>query len=146
MSQTEIIKTKIGRIKILFDDEYIYSAKFVNNTAEITNLNHELVSDIKNYFNGSSTIFLSKYKLFGTPFQKKVWKEIAKIPYGKTKTYGQIAKLIGSPNSYRAVANACGQNRIVLFVPCHRVVGQNNLGGYKWGSDKKFWLIDFEKN
>ena len=93
-------------------------------------------------------------KLIGTPFQIKVWKEITKIPKGKTKTYKEIAKNIGHPNSARAVANACGRNPYPLIIPCHRVVrSDGNLGGYsaKGGIKKKAMLLaqeqkDSEKN
>lgn len=67
----------------------------------------------------------------GTSFDKKVWKSIALIPRGQTKTYGQIARELGSPRAARAVANACGRNPYAPRVPCHRVVGsQGRLGGY----------------
>ena len=70
-------------------------------------------------------------KLIGTSFQIKVWKEIIKIPKGKTKTYKEIAINIGHPNSARAVANACGKNPYPIIIPCHRVICSNGkLGGY----------------
>ena len=70
-------------------------------------------------------------KLEGTNFQKAVWEEILKIPSGKTKTYKDIAKALGSPKSYRAVANACGQNPYAPKVPCHRVIrSDGSLGGF----------------
>ena len=86
-----------------------------------------------------------EYKLEGTPFQLKVWGEILKIPYGETRTYGEIANAIGEPKSCRAIANACGQNKLALIVPCHRVVGKTNIGGYKWGTHRKKWLLELEK-
>ena len=70
-------------------------------------------------------------KLKGTNFQIKVWKEIAKIPKGKTKSYKEIAIAIGRPNSSRAVANACGKNPYPIEIPCHRVIKSNGeIGGY----------------
>ena len=70
-------------------------------------------------------------KLKGTNFQIKVWKEIAKIPIGKTKSYKEIAIAIGRPNSSRAVANACGKNPYPIEIPCHRVIKSNGeIGGY----------------
>ena len=67
----------------------------------------------------------------GTDFQISVWKEIAKIPYGETRTYKDLANAIGKPNSSRAVANACGKNPYPLIIPCHRVIRTDgNLGGY----------------
>ncbi|MBE9521033.1 MAG: MGMT family protein, partial [Proteobacteria bacterium] len=66
----------------------------------------------------------------GTEFQKKVWTEIAKISYGQTRTYGELARAIGSPGSARAVGSACGANPVALIIPCHRVVGATGLGGF----------------
>ena len=86
-------------------------------------------------------------KLIGTPFQIKVWKEIIKIPKGKTKTYKEIAINIGHPNSARAVANACGKNPYPIEIPCHRVIKSNGeLGGYsaKGGSKAKRILLSKE--
>ena len=86
-------------------------------------------------------------KLIGTPFQIKVWKEIAKIPKGKTKTYKEIAIKIGHPNSARAVANACGRNPYPLIIPCHRVIrSDGSLGGYsgKGGVKTKRFLLKKE--
>ncbi|AGF85579.1 hypothetical protein QJ854_gp203 [Moumouvirus goulette] len=88
---------------------------------------------------------MKNLKMKGTEFQKKVWKEILLIPYGETRTYSEIALAIGNPAAIRAVANACGKNNIAIFIPCHRVVGKNNIGGYKWGLEKKIWLIELEK-
>lgn len=73
----------------------------------------------------------NKIKLYGTNFQKKVWKEISKIPKGKVRTYKELAKLIGKPKSSRAVANACGKNPYPIKIPCHRVIrSDGSLGGY----------------
>ena len=70
-------------------------------------------------------------KLIGTNFQIKVWKQIAKIPKGKVKTYNELAKSIGKPNSSRAVANACGKNPYLIKIPCHRVIrSDGKIGGY----------------
>ena len=87
--------------------------------------------------------------LKGTEFQKKVWKEILKIPKGQTRTYKDIALSIGSPKSYRAVANACGKNPLPVTIPCHRVVkSDGSIGGYsaKGGVKKKKILLLGETN
>lgn len=87
--------------------------------------------------------------LKGTEFQKKVWKEILKIPKGQTRTYKDIALSIGSPKSYRAVANACGKNPLPVTIPCHRVVkSDGSIGGYsaKGGVKKKKILLSGETN
>ena len=80
----------------------------------------------------------------GTNFQVSVWKEISKIPYGETRTYKEIAKLLGKPNSSRAVANACGKNPFPLDIPCHRVIrSDGKIGGYsgKGGVETKEKLL-----
>ena len=87
--------------------------------------------------------------LKGTEFQKKVWEEILKIPKGQTRTYKDIALSIGSPKSYRAVANACGKNPLPVTIPCHRVVkSDGSIGGYsaKGGVKKKKILLSGEAN
>ncbi len=88
-------------------------------------------------------------KLNGTKFQVKVWKELLKIPSGETRTYKEIAILIGSPNSARAVANACAKNPYTILVPCHRVIrSDGSLGGYsaRGGVNKKKKLLEQERN
>jgi methylated-DNA-[protein]-cysteine S-methyltransferase len=83
----------------------------------------------------------------GTNFQIQVWTEISKIPFGKTKTYKEIAISIGKPNSARAVANACGKNPYPIHIPCHRVVrSDGNIGGYSGigGKKKKIELLKAE--
>ena len=91
---------------------------------------------------------INKKKVCGTDFQISVWKQIAAIPVGKTVTYSDIAKSIGKPKSFRAVANACGQNPFPLIIPCHRVVrSDGGLGGYSGdgGIKKKLALLESEK-
>ena len=92
---------------------------------------------------------MKKMNLEGTEFQIKVWNELKKIPIGETKTYKEIAKLIGSPKAARAVANACGKNPYPISIPCHRVVrSDGGLGGYsgKGGVETKRQLLENEKN
>ena len=96
--------------------------------------------------------FVGKRKKFdlpllfvGTNFQKKVWSELLKIPYGKTVSYGEMASRIGMPRAVRAVANANGANAISIFVPCHRVIGSDgSLTGYGGGLAAKKKLLDLE--
>lgn len=82
--------------------------------------------------------------LSGTDFQMKVWKAIDNTSPGQTIQYGEIAKMIGSPRSYRAVAQACGANPVAFIIPCHRVVPKKGLGGYHWGQDIKRNLLRLE--
>ncbi|QAV25250.1 bifunctional DNA-binding transcriptional regulator/O6-methylguanine-DNA methyltransferase Ada [Proteus hauseri] len=82
----------------------------------------------------------------GTIFQQKVWKALMEIPFGYTVTYQDIANKIGSPKAYRAVANACGANKLAVAIPCHRVVRQNGeLSGYRWGIERKAKLLQNEQ-
>ena len=83
----------------------------------------------------------------GTAFQQRVWKELQRIPPGKTVSYSEVAKRIGLPKSVRAVAQACGANSLAVAVPCHRVVHKNgDLSGYRWGVDRKQALLIREKS
>lgn len=102
------------------------------------------------YFSGNEPSFLPPIHMIGTPFQLSVWKILQKIPYGKTVTYGEIAKEIAeqkglSRMSAQAVGGAVGHNEISIIVPCHRVVGTNgSLTGYAGGIDKKVKLLTLE--
>lgn len=82
----------------------------------------------------------------GTDFQKRVWSAIASIPYGETRSYNQIAEMIGKPKAYRAVANACGANPVPLIIPCHRVIRKDgSIGGYGLGPERKRYLLEMER-
>lgn len=81
-----------------------------------------------------------------TAFQRRVWQELQRIPYGTTRSYGQIARALGKPRAIRAVARACATNPVSVVVPCHRVIrGDGTLAGYRWGLDKKQKLLAQEK-
>jgi AraC family transcriptional regulator of adaptative response/methylated-DNA-[protein]-cysteine methyltransferase len=81
----------------------------------------------------------------GTPFQMQVWEFLRSIPRGETRTYSDVAEGIGRASSVRAVANACASNRVALLIPCHRVIrGDGELGGYRWGVERKKALLDAE--
>jgi AraC family transcriptional regulator of adaptative response/methylated-DNA-[protein]-cysteine methyltransferase len=83
----------------------------------------------------------------GTAFQKRVWEELRRIPYGQTASYGEIARRIGQPSATRAVARACATNPAALVTPCHRVVRENGeLSGYRWGVERKRQLLEKEKS
>ena len=82
----------------------------------------------------------------GTVFQKRVWSALRDVPAGETATYADIARRIGQPDAVRAVANACGSNKIALFVPCHRIIrSDGGLGGYRWGTDRKALILEGER-
>ena len=81
----------------------------------------------------------------GTPFQRKVWRALRRIPAGKTASYAEIARNVGSPKSVRAVARACAANALAVAIPCHRVVrSDGTLSGYRWGAERKRRLLDLE--
>lgn len=85
--------------------------------------------------------------LQGTSFQLSVWNELRRIPYGTTKSYKEIAIAIDKPKAYRAVALACSQNPLALFIPCHRVIASNGkISGYRWGVELKRMFIGMEKD
>jgi O-6-methylguanine DNA methyltransferase len=83
----------------------------------------------------------------GTPFQKQVWKALTKIQKGKTKTYSEVAQMIGKPTAIRAVASAIARNTIAILIPCHRVIrSDGTLGEYRWGKELKKKLLQNEQN
>jgi methylated-DNA-[protein]-cysteine S-methyltransferase len=104
------------------------------------------MGQLRKYLKGELRRFDCKLDFEGTPFQKKVWSALAKIPYGQTRSYQEIAKSIGHPKAFRAVGNANGRNSIPLIVPCHRVIeSDGGLGGFGHGIKMKKRLLDLEK-
>jgi len=81
----------------------------------------------------------------GTAFQRRVWDCIAEIPYGETRTYGELAQTLGNPGAARAVGQACNANPLALIVPCHRVIGSSDLGGFAGGCAVKKYLLEMEQ-
>ena len=108
--------------------------------------NKEVLSQLKKYLKGQLKRFDCPLDFKGTLFQKRVWSELAKIPYGQTRSYKDIAQAIGHPKAFRAVGNANGSNPLPLIIPCHRVIESNGgLGGFGHGLKVKRQLLDFEK-
>lgn len=100
---------------------------------------------LEGYFAGESCRYPFPRSLRGTDFELSVWKEISKIPFGVTKTYGEIARILGRDNGSRAVGGATGRNPVSILIPCHRVVGsRGNLTGYGGGLENKIWLLRHE--
>ena len=113
---------------------------------EETELIIECKNQLEEYFAGKRKNFYLPLAPKGTEFQQKVWKALTEIPYGKTRTYGEIAAVIGNPKAARAVGMANNKNPIGIIVPCHRVVGANGkLVGYAGGMEKKEFLLELEK-
>ncbi|MFF3492749.1 methylated-DNA--[protein]-cysteine S-methyltransferase [Streptomyces sp. NPDC002795] len=104
------------------------------------------IDQLTAYFQGELTEFDLPLHLHGTPFQRSVWAELQRIPYGETRTYGELAEALGNPNASRAVGLANGKNPVGVIVPCHRVIGANgDLTGYGGGLDRKRQLLHFER-
>lgn len=105
----------------------------------------ETIDQLEAYFAGELTQFDLPMRLDGTPFQRTVWQQLQLIPYGETRTYGDLAAVLGKPNASRAVGLANGKNPIGVIVPCHRVIGAGgSLTGYGGGLDRKQRLLAFE--
>lgn len=101
---------------------------------------------LREYFDGRRKAFDLPLSLHGTAFQLAVWKALRAIPYGETRSYGQIAESIGSPKACRAVGMANNRNPVAIVVPCHRVIGRDGgLTGYAGGLDVKRYLLELEK-
>jgi methylated-DNA-[protein]-cysteine S-methyltransferase len=104
----------------------------------------ELADQLAQYFAGRRTGFDARLSLDGTDFELMVWGALGEIPYGETRTYGDVAAMIGRPSAYRAVGNANGRNRLPVVIPCHRVVASGGIGGYGSGLDVKRFLLEVE--
>lgn len=149
-----IYQSLYGDIFIETDDDRVVKLTYIvedptlhqNTEIKKTPIISSVIKQLDDYFSGKRTEFNFPIKLIGTPFQKRVWDELKTIPYGETRTYGQIAKSIGKPNASRAVGGACHINPICLVVPCHRVIGGNGkLTGFAGGLAIKEKLLKLEK-
>ena len=146
----KIYNTSIGKISIIQEGEYIVKIEFGEELKDIeikeTKLILKTISEIKEYLEGKRKEFDIPIKLQGTKFQKKVWNELLKIPYGETCSYKDIAIRINNEKGVRAVGMANHNNPIAIIVPCHRVIGKNGkLVGYAGGIDIKSKLLEIEK-
>ena len=122
-------QSPIGQLKIQANEKELLAIELMEEPAkEEQNANEitlECKKQLEEYFNGKRNRFNLQYKLEGTTFQCEVWKELAKIPYGELVTYKDIATRIGRKEAVRAVANAIGKNKLLIVIPCHRVIGSN---------------------
>ena len=101
---------------------------------------------LQNHLSGHQPKLDLPLDLKATAFQMKVWQYLQSIPYGATRSYGEVAKAIGEPRATRAVARACASNRLAVAIPCHRVVREDGgLGGYRWGVERKQALLELER-
>jgi len=136
----------IGYYRVVADDSAVLYVKRVSEAgvSEPNGLTDECVGELDEYFRGKRRVFTVPTRfVVGTPFQRAVWGELAKIPYAQTKSYKEVARSLGV-ECYRAVGSACGRNPLEIIVPCHRVVGSRGLGGYSAGLDAKVYLLRIE--
>ncbi len=141
----------IGTLEIKGNEEGLYSLLFIEEEIEVTEKPHESIKEVlyqlDEYFNGIRKEFGLKMSPEGTEFQKRVWKELNEIPFGKTNSYLDISLKLGDENATRAVGNANGKNPIAIICPCHRVIGSSGkLTGYAGGLWRKEWLLNHEKS
>ncbi len=112
----------------------------------VTDHIQSIEKELRYYFDGKLSEFKTPLFLLGSDFQKQVWAELKKIPFGKTCSYAELALAIERPSAFRAVARANGTNRVAIVIPCHRVINTGGaLGGYGGGIARKEWLIKHEK-
>lgn len=151
--KTAYLNSPIGLLKIEGDEKGLHSVIFIDaseknaaeNSLEIPSELKEAVLQLTEYFEEKRKIFSLKLNPRGTDFQKKVWQQLEKIPFGKTVSYKKITNDLGDPKLIRAAASANGRNPISIIIPCHRVIGSDgSLTGYAGGLHRKKWLLEFE--
>jgi methylated-DNA-[protein]-cysteine S-methyltransferase len=159
MLHTDTYLSPLGLIVLESDGKVLTGLRFVENS-DTPQQTRETISEdttdtlpifaevrqwLDDYFAGKRPCNVPRLNPPGTDFQRRVWQRLFTIFYGQTKTYGEIAKMVGC-KSARAVGQAIGRNPIALIIPCHRVVGANGtLGGYAYGVDRKKQLLELEK-
>lgn len=144
------LDTPLGPMTAAADDDALrelqYGARAIEGERRYNSVLEQLESELAAYFAGDLTEFHTPIELIGTPFRRRVWDELLKIPVGETCSYADIARAVGDPKATRAVGAANGANPISILVPCHRVVRTGGaLGGYGGGLDNKRWLLDHER-
>ena len=151
MRRRKTIQSPLGSLTLVEEDGALVQLAFdgytVLESEEVDSpLLREAERQLASYFAGQLQVFSLPLCTRGTPFQEKVWCALQKIPYGETRTYGELAAMIGQPTAARAVGGANHRNPLAIIIPCHRVVAAHGgLGGYGGGLDKKQWLLALEK-
>lgn len=151
-----IMDSPVGKLKLVASDKGLVAILWENDTPRRVRLS-ELVEDkqhpvlceterqLGEYFEGRRKSFSLKLDMRGTLFQNEVWEALLAIPFGETRSYGQLAKQLGNPKATRAVGAANGRNPISIVVPCHRVIGSSGkLTGFAGGLDTKAYLLELE--
>lgn len=143
------LNTPLGLVEICASIKGIRSIYFREESSHVESTNSHVemaISQLKSYFEGQSSGFELTLDAQGTDFQKQVWRQLYKIPYGETCSYSDIAKKLKNEKAVRAVGAANGKNPISVVVPCHRVIGANGtLTGYAGGLERKAWLLRLEQ-
>ncbi|KKN38143.1 hypothetical protein LCGC14_0756370 [marine sediment metagenome] len=151
--ETVHIKTPLGIAQLIGDDKGLCAISVfeserdvvVEPDEKIPKILKVAVDQLREYFEGNRKVFDISLNPKGTNFQKRVWKTLETIPYGKTVSYLEISKILGDVKAIRAVAAANGKNPLWIIVPCHRVIGSDgSLTGYAGGLHRKKWLLDHE--
>jgi methylated-DNA-[protein]-cysteine S-methyltransferase len=152
----KITPMSIGKLKLVASDKGLTAILWENDKPSRVRLgsltedkNHPILLqaelELAEYLEGKRKVFSVRLDPAGTPFQNKVWDALEKIPFGETRSYGQIARQIGKPSAVRAVGAAIGRNPISVMVPCHRVIGASGaLTGFAGGLDMKVRLLTLE--
>jgi methylated-DNA-[protein]-cysteine S-methyltransferase len=154
------VESPIGRLMLTTDGTALtglYMNLYRNKPSKLPGLSDEWIQNatidplpaaarqLKEYFAGKRREFDLPLRMSGTEFQQRVWRELTKIPFGETRSYGQLAKRLNNPNGSRAVGLANGRNPIAIIVPCHRVIGADgSLTGFGGGIERKEWLLSHE--
>ena len=146
---TAYYKTPIGVAKIIGNENGVNAITVIDEVVEISDeipvCLQDCVQQLDEYFKGIRTSFDFKLNPLGTDFQQKVWKELLKVPFGKTATYLEQSKKMGNVKAIRAVASANGKNPLWIVIPCHRIIGSvGSLTGYAGGIWRKKWLLEHE--
>jgi methylated-DNA-[protein]-cysteine S-methyltransferase len=156
MTYYSILKSPLGDVTLVANETELTGLYFVNHrhmpeskAGWTLNKKHPVLQkaekELTEYFAGKRDTFTVPFNLGGTPFQKRIWKEIATIPFGKTISYSELAKKAGAPKAVRAAGAATGRNPVSVIVPCHRVMGKNNsMTGYGGGLERKQRLLALE--
>ena len=150
------MKSSVGRLKLIASERGLAAILWENDDPKRVRLaplvedeNHPVLLEaerqLNDYFAGKLKKFSLRFDFAGTEFQKEVWRALAAIPFGETRSYGDIARQIGRPKAVRAVGAANGRNPISIIVPCHRVIGSNGkLTGFAGGLESKAFLLKTE--
>jgi methylated-DNA-[protein]-cysteine S-methyltransferase len=147
VGRLKLVASEIGLVAILWEND---NPRRVPLTGLVEDENQKILVEterqLKEYFAGKRDVFSIPLDMRGTAFQKDVWQALQAIPFGKTLSYGEIAKQLGRPAASRAVGAANGRNPVSIVVPCHRVIGSSGkLTGFAGGLDAKALLLNLEK-